>query len=105
MWHRKRRRPQPARFRRRFARPELPDDEMRTDAPRRADGLRCEITIRRHDCGRPHVRRYQLFASNRSDCYRVVCNGIVVSERMGLSRVLEHARLAMPRMLSERAMT
>jgi hypothetical protein len=103
MPYRKRRRPRPVRAYR-FARPELPDAEIRTDPPSRSDGLRCEITIRRHDLGRTQVRRYELFASDRCDCYRVVCNGVLVSERMGLSRVLEHARLAMPRVLSERAL-
>lgn len=90
-------------FRQRFARDELPDDELRTDPPKRDDGLRCEVTVTHHIGGRRFTRAYLIYAGKRVDCHRIVRNGAPLDEHHGMAWVFEDARKGMPRELGKRA--
>jgi len=70
-------------------------DGVVPDYPASLPDLRCKITIERYDCGETHV--LELYKTNRIDCYRVVVDGKLWRLKIGLSRILEQVRKAMPR--------
>ncbi|GAA6133292.1 hypothetical protein NBRC116188_00810 [Oceaniserpentilla sp. 4NH20-0058] len=59
--------------------------------------LRKKIEITSFDMGEPITITFELFKSDRIDCYKVFVNGKLWKKRIGLSRVLEGIRKSLPR--------
>jgi len=59
--------------------------------------LRKRIEIFEFDSTEPKTTIIELYQSDRIDCYRVMVNGKLWKRRVGMSRVLEGIRKAMPR--------
>ena len=62
--------------------------------------LRKKIEIIDFESGEPNVTVLELYQSDRIDCYRVVVNGVLWKKRIGMSKILEGIRKAMPRALA-----
>ena len=59
--------------------------------------LRKKIEITSYDTGESEIITFELFQSDRIDCYKVLVNGKLWKKRVGLSKVLEGIRKALPR--------
>lgn len=69
------------------------ENEVELDLP----DLRKRIEITEFDCTEPKTTVIELYQSDRIDCYRVMVNGKLWKKRVGMSRILEGIRKAMPR--------
>ena len=69
------------------------EDEVELNLP----DLRKKIEITEFDAAEPKTTIIELYQSDRIDCYRVMVNGKLWKRRIGMSRVLEGIRKAMPR--------
>jgi hypothetical protein len=59
--------------------------------PVRLPELRREVIVRDHDFGLVEYR-FEFLRTTRTDCYRLVCDGVVLAERIGWARALEVIR-------------
>ncbi len=66
---------------------EGPAPEYPADLP----GLRREVIVRDHDFANVEYR-FELWRTNRVDCYKLVCDGNMIAERVGWARALEIIR-------------
>lgn len=69
------------------------DDEIEPILPE----LRKKIEVAEFDVTESKTTVIELFQSDRIDCYRVVVNGKLWKRRVGMSRILEGIRKAIPR--------
>ena len=69
------------------------DDDFELDLP----DLRKKIEITEFDNDGPKTTVLELYQSDRIDCYRVMVNGKLWKERIGMSKILEGIRKALPR--------
>ncbi|GGB96936.1 hypothetical protein GCM10011352_23850 [Marinobacterium zhoushanense] len=67
------------------------------DYPPELPELRRKLVITDYDTGTPVTHQFELYRSNRIDCYNVWVDGRLWKERIGWSKVLEGLRKAMPR--------
>ena len=59
--------------------------------------LRKKIEITSYDMGESKTITFELFQSDRIDCYKVLVDGKLWKKRVGLSKILEGIRKALPR--------
>ena len=59
--------------------------------------LRKKIEITSYDMDESKTITFELFQSDRIDCYQVLVDGKLWKKRVGLSKVLEGIRKALPR--------
>ncbi|WP_341503694.1 hypothetical protein [Gallaecimonas sp. GXIMD4217] len=59
--------------------------------------LRRVLDVTDYDSGKAVTHRFELYRSNRIDCYDVYVDGRLWKKRIGWSRVLAGLRKAMPR--------
>ena len=59
--------------------------------------LRKKIEITSYDTGASKTITFELFQSDRIDCYKVLVDGKLWKKRVGLSKILEGIRKALPR--------
>lgn len=59
--------------------------------------LRKKIEITSYDMGEEKTITFELFQSDRIDCYKVLVDGKLWKKRVGLSKILEGIRKALPR--------
>ncbi|NVK38648.1 MAG: hypothetical protein HWE18_12045 [Gammaproteobacteria bacterium] len=67
------------------------------DIPPLLPDLRKKIEITRYDMGKPTTITFELFQSDRIDCYQVFVDGKLWKKRVGLSKILEGIRKSLPR--------
>ena len=63
--------------------------------------LRRVIQITDYDRGDPCIHTFELFRTDRIDCYNVYVDGLLWKKRIGWSQVLAGIRKAMPRLMRE----
>ncbi|MAA70387.1 MAG: hypothetical protein CL679_01540 [Bermanella sp.] len=59
--------------------------------------LRKKIEVTSYDMGESKTITFELFQSDRIDCYKVLVDGKLWKKRVGLSKILEGIRKALPR--------
>jgi len=72
------------------------EDNFELDLP----DLRKKIEITEYDADGSKTTVLELYQSDRIDCYRVMVNGKLWKQRIGMSRILEGIRKAIPRRMS-----
>lgn len=67
------------------------------DYPAPLPEIRRRIVIDDYDCGETMRHELVLHRSNRSDCYLVEVDGVMLPDRHGWAKILEMVRKAFPR--------
>mgnify|MGYP001033736730 CR=1 FL=1 len=60
-------------------------------------GLRKKIEITSYDMGEEKTITFDLYQSDRIDCYKVLVDGKLWKKRVGLSKILEGIRKSLPK--------
>ena len=59
--------------------------------------LRKKIEVTSYDTGESKTITFEIFQSDRIDCYKVLVDGKLWKKRVGLSKILKGIRKALPR--------